>query len=53
MQTASVHIPLFVSVFFVHNVQLYNVLVQVVGRVFAGLGVGIVSCLVPLYQSEW
>lgn len=24
----------------------------VVGRVFAGLGVGIVSCLVPMYQSE-
>jgi SP family sugar:H+ symporter-like MFS transporter len=35
MQTAAVHIPLFV-----------------VGRVIAGLGVGIVSCLVPLYQSE-
>jgi len=25
----------------------------VVGRVFAGLGVGMVSCLVPMYQSEW
>ncbi|EKM81722.1 hypothetical protein AGABI1DRAFT_90109 [Agaricus bisporus var. burnettii JB137-S8] len=25
----------------------------VVGRVFAGLGVGLVSCLVPMYQSEW
>jgi SP family sugar:H+ symporter-like MFS transporter len=25
----------------------------VVGRVFAGLGVGIVSVLVPMYQSEW
>ncbi|GAA95166.1 uncharacterized protein L969DRAFT_53148 [Mixia osmundae IAM 14324] len=24
----------------------------VVGRVFAGLGVGMVSCLVPMYQSE-
>ncbi|KAJ3569260.1 hypothetical protein NP233_g5174 [Leucocoprinus birnbaumii] len=24
----------------------------VVGRVFAGLGVGIVSCLIPMYQSE-
>ncbi|KAF8586328.1 MFS monosaccharide transporter [Ramaria rubella] len=24
----------------------------VVGRVFAGLGVGLVSCLVPMYQSE-
>ncbi|KAF8626585.1 hypothetical protein AX15_004786 [Amanita polypyramis BW_CC] len=35
MQTAAVHIPLFV-----------------VGRVFAGLGVGLVSCLAPLYQSE-
>lgn len=26
---------------------------QVVGRVFAGLGVGLVSCLIPMYQSEW
>lgn len=25
----------------------------VVGRVFAGLGVGLISCLVPMYQSEW
>jgi MFS transporter, SP family, sugar:H+ symporter len=25
----------------------------VVGRVFAGIGVGLVSCLVPMYQSEW
>ena len=25
----------------------------VVGRVFAGLGVGLVSVLVPMYQSEW
>ncbi|KAF9269149.1 MFS monosaccharide transporter [Marasmius fiardii PR-910] len=25
----------------------------VVGRVFAGLGVGVISCLVPMYQSEW
>ncbi|TDL17521.1 MFS monosaccharide transporter [Rickenella mellea] len=25
----------------------------VVGRVFGGLGVGLVSCLVPMYQSEW
>jgi len=25
----------------------------VVGRVFAGLGVGLVSCLIPMYQSEW
>jgi SP family sugar:H+ symporter-like MFS transporter len=25
----------------------------VVGRIFAGLGVGMVSCLVPMYQSEW
>jgi MFS family permease len=24
----------------------------VVGRVFAGLGVGVASCLVPMYQSE-
>jgi MFS family permease len=24
----------------------------VVGRVFAGLGVGMVSCLVPMYQAE-
>ncbi|TRM65517.1 general substrate transporter [Schizophyllum amplum] len=24
----------------------------IVGRVFAGLGVGLVSCLVPMYQSE-
>ncbi|KAJ3515183.1 hypothetical protein NLJ89_g1919 [Agrocybe chaxingu] len=24
----------------------------VVGRVFAGLGVGLISCLVPMYQSE-
>ena len=24
----------------------------VVGRIFAGLGVGMVSCLVPMYQSE-
>ncbi|KAF9259071.1 AmMst-1 [Marasmius fiardii PR-910] len=24
----------------------------VVGRVFAGLGVGVISCLVPMYQSE-
>jgi len=24
----------------------------VVGRIFAGLGVGLVSCLVPMYQSE-
>ncbi|KAF8074736.1 MFS monosaccharide transporter, partial [Lyophyllum atratum] len=24
----------------------------VVGRVFAGLGVGLVSCLIPMYQSE-
>ncbi|CEL61894.1 putative glucose transporter rco-3 OS=Neurospora crassa (strain ATCC 24698 / 74-OR23-1A / CBS 708,71 / DSM 1257 / FGSC 987) GN=rco-3 PE=3 SV=2 [Rhizoctonia solani AG-1 IB] len=29
-----------------------NVPVFVVGRVFAGLGVGMVSCLVPMYQSE-
>lgn len=26
---------------------------QVVGRVFAGLGVGLVSVLIPMYQSEW
>ncbi|KAL5633294.1 hypothetical protein ACGC1H_003704 [Rhizoctonia solani] len=26
--------------------------VFVVGRIFAGLGVGMVSCLVPMYQSE-
>lgn len=26
--------------------------VFVVGRVFAGLGVGLISCLVPMYQSE-
>lgn len=25
----------------------------IVGRVFAGLGVGMVSALVPMYQSEW
>jgi len=25
----------------------------VVGRVFAGLGVGLVSVLIPMYQSEW
>lgn len=25
----------------------------VVGRVFAGFGVGLVSCLIPMYQSEW
>ena len=25
----------------------------IVGRVFAGAGVGLVSCLVPMYQSEW
>jgi MFS transporter, SP family, sugar:H+ symporter len=25
----------------------------VVGRVFAGLGVGLISTLVPMYQSEW
>jgi len=24
----------------------------VAGRVFAGLGVGMVSCLVPMYQAE-
>ena len=24
----------------------------VAGRIFAGLGVGMVSCLVPMYQSE-
>ena len=24
-----------------------------VGRVFAGFGVGLISCLVPMYQSEW
>ena len=24
----------------------------IVGRVFAGLGVGLVSCLIPMYQSE-
>jgi sugar porter (SP) family MFS transporter len=35
MQTAAIHLPLFV-----------------VGRVFAGLGVGMVSCLVPMYQAE-
>ncbi|KAG8745651.1 hypothetical protein FRC10_007348 [Ceratobasidium sp. 414] len=29
-----------------------GVAVFVVGRVFAGLGVGMVSCLVPMYQSE-
>ncbi|CCO28405.1 putative glucose transporter rco-3 [Rhizoctonia solani AG-1 IB] len=29
-----------------------NFAVFVVGRVFAGLGVGMVSCLVPMYQSE-
>lgn len=23
-----------------------------VGRVFAGFGVGMISCLVPMYQSE-
>lgn len=25
----------------------------VVGRVFAGLGVGLVSTIIPMYQSEW
>ena len=25
----------------------------IVGRVVAGVGVGLVSCLVPMYQSEW
>jgi MFS family permease len=25
----------------------------VAGRVFAGLGVGLVSVLIPMYQSEW
>jgi SP family sugar:H+ symporter-like MFS transporter len=25
----------------------------IVGRVFAGLGVGVISTLVPAYQSEW
>jgi SP family sugar:H+ symporter-like MFS transporter len=25
----------------------------VVGRVFAGIGVGLISVLVPMYQSEW
>ena len=25
----------------------------VVGRVFAGFGVGVVSTVVPMYQSEW
>ncbi|KAL0065168.1 Plasma membrane low glucose sensor [Marasmius tenuissimus] len=29
-----------------------HVALFVVGRVFAGLGVGIVSCLIPMYQSE-
>lgn len=29
-----------------------NLTVFSVGRAFAGLGVGLVSCLVPLYQSE-
>ncbi|EEB88712.1 hypothetical protein MPER_13283, partial [Moniliophthora perniciosa FA553] len=24
----------------------------VVGRVFAGLGVGVISCVIPMYQSE-
>jgi hypothetical protein len=36
MQTAAVHLPLFVA-----------------GRVIAGLGVGLVSVLIPMYQSEW
>lgn len=27
--------------------------IVVVGRIFAGLGVGLVSCLIPMYQSEW
>jgi MFS transporter, SP family, sugar:H+ symporter len=30
----------------------HSLAVFVVGRVIAGLGVGIVSCLVPMYQSE-
>lgn len=25
----------------------------IVGRVIAGLGVGLISCLIPMYQSEW
>ncbi|KAI8801840.1 MFS monosaccharide transporter [Cladochytrium replicatum] len=29
-----------------------NLAVFIVGRVIAGLGVGLISCLVPLYQSE-
>ncbi len=52
MQAAAVHVPLFVSIFYTINVHC-RCLVQVAGRVIAGLGVGIVSCLVPLYQSEW
>jgi sugar porter (SP) family MFS transporter len=30
-----------------HRIPLF-----VVGRIFAGLGVGMVSCLIPMYQSE-
>lgn len=29
-----------------------SIALYVVGRVFAGLGVGLVSTLVPMYQSE-
>ncbi|KAG8861400.1 hypothetical protein FRB96_002849 [Tulasnella sp. 330] len=34
------------------QIAALNLGVFVVGRVFAGLGVGMVSCLIPMYQSE-
>lgn len=30
-----------------------ELIICIVGRVFAGLGVGMMSTLVPMYQSEW
>lgn len=52
MQTAATAIPLFVSdPNLIHQLKLIRR--KAVGRVFAGLGVGIVSTIAPMYQSEW
>jgi MFS family permease len=53
LQTGTTNVPVFVgksnhSKFICTSSNYF-----LVGRVFAGLGVGMVSCLVPMYQSEW
>lgn len=53
MQTGAKAIPLFVSFTRFLLFHFVHAPPQVVGRVFAGLGVGLVSCLIPMYQSEW